>query len=530
MVSLKDADKGMLGRTTLGYALLLLCEFACVHSATVFARTSLPDSGHIDLFGILVLAAELVVFVAGAGTWQHFARRAQQALIGIACLLAIAGLVCVFLLEALRVLQPDALFGLLVAAAVTLGLGIALYSLAWARVFSGLSPKELYRRVIFSYLVGLLLYLLLMLMPTEAVVPLALVAVMGSAALFASIAASSAPAAAAAADPSALTPPVASPAASPAPSAPAALSAAAPPSASATAAPPAAFRAGGPLKRVARLLWRPVLCTAAFGFMSGLTSQISAQGRLPLESFQQTSILASLIVVGILLLPALILSKPPDITTAYRIALPITAAGFMLLPFVWDTLFGLANALVNMGLMVVSIILWCMLASTTAQTRLPAQVVFGACLAVTIGARLLGKVLGFVYESHLTQDFLSLAAVALVSIYLLSMLSLVLFKGQRFTRGHEAEGEGLKVVVWGEDRYRECCGDIARTADFTPREFEVLLLLGQGRSIASVSKCLFVSENTTKSHIRSIYQKLGIHSKQELIDLVGDSLGSLEKA
>jgi DNA-binding CsgD family transcriptional regulator len=480
----RDVVQKSFDRVTLGYALLLFCEFVCVHSATVFARTSLPTREQLNLFFIVLLAAEFIVFVIGACLWRRISRRTSRVLIGIACLLTAVGLVCIFLLEILGVLWPGRVLPLLLAAAVGLGLGLAVFWLAWAHVFCAYAPRNLYRRVIFSYLLGLLLYLLLTFLPAAAVVPLTILAAMGSTIFLSQASASF----------------EALPAQEPLSSAP---------------------------KRVVRLLWRPLLCTAAFGFMSGLVSQVSAQGRLPLESFQQISIVASLIVVGILLLPALLLSKPLDITSAYRIALPIAAAGFLLLPFVWDTLFGLTNALVNMGLMTVSIILWCMLVATTVQTRLPAQMVFGICLAIVGGARLLGKLLGFVYEGHLTQDFLSLAAVALVSIYLLSMVSLVFFKGQRLTRGHEAESEGLKVVVWGEDRYQECCGYIARSSDFTPRELEIFLLLGQGRSIASIAGNLFVSENTVKSHIRGIYRKLGVHSKQELIDLINDSLDSL---
>jgi DNA-binding CsgD family transcriptional regulator len=541
------------GRTIAGYALLLLCEFVCVHSATVFSQAGPSLRGQFDFFNILLLAAELLVFVLGALLRGGFSWRAYRVFIGVAFLVAVIGLACAFALNIwmdasltgvqLIGVQPDsaqadgisssaallptaqsgALLALLGVAAVGMGLGIAVFNLAWARVFSTLGSREIYRQVIFSYLLGLVLYLLLTFLPAAAVVPLVVVALTGSIVLFSLNTR--------ALNTGALTAGT--------------LNAEAPgedravgdatdagetvrlakgagpeePTGTGEAALPRAT-----LKRLARLLWRPILCTAAFSFMSGLMSQVSAQGRLPLESFQQVSILASLIVVGILLLPALLLSKPLDITTAYRIALPISAAGFMLLPFVWDTLFGLTNVLTNMGLMTVSIILWCMLAATTRQTHLAARVVFGACLALIIGARLSGKVLGFVFETHLTQSFLSLAAVALVSIYLLSMVSLVLLKGQRLTRGHEAEGEGLRVVTWGEDRYRERCGHIAHAADFTPRELEVLLLLGQGRSIANISSSLFVSENTAKSHIRSIYRKLGVHSKQELIDLVTAAL------
>ena len=38
----------------------------------------------------------------------------------------------------------------------------------------------------------------------------------------------------------------------------------------------------------------------------------------------------------------------------------------------------------------------------------------------------------------------------------------------------------------------------------------------------AISEKLFVSENTVKSHIKSIYQKLGIHLRSQLIDLVNE--------
>lgn len=58
------------------------------------------------------------------------------------------------------------------------------------------------------------------------------------------------------------------------------------------------------------------------------------------------------------------------------------------------------------------------------------------------------------------------------------------------------------------------------TADFglTPREVEVFELLAKGRSYRYIENALVLSRNTVKTHIRRIYQKLDIHSQQELID------------
>ncbi|MFR1167090.1 MAG: helix-turn-helix domain-containing protein [Adlercreutzia equolifaciens] len=36
-----------------------------------------------------------------------------------------------------------------------------------------------------------------------------------------------------------------------------------------------------------------------------------------------------------------------------------------------------------------------------------------------------------------------------------------------------------------------------------------------------IAETLFISENTVRSHSKHIYQKLGVHPKQEVLDLLG---------
>lgn len=64
------------------------------------------------------------------------------------------------------------------------------------------------------------------------------------------------------------------------------------------------------------------------------------------------------------------------------------------------------------------------------------------------------------------------------------------------------------------------CQNLAIGYGLTPREAEILALVALGRSAKYISEELMVSYNTTRTHVRHIYEKLNIHSKQELIDLV----------
>ncbi|HDJ24275.1 MAG TPA: response regulator transcription factor [Candidatus Aminicenantes bacterium] len=50
----------------------------------------------------------------------------------------------------------------------------------------------------------------------------------------------------------------------------------------------------------------------------------------------------------------------------------------------------------------------------------------------------------------------------------------------------------------------------------TPTEFQVLRLIGQGKSNEEIAQALFISKNTVRSHIKSIYTKLNTHSRLQL--------------
>lgn len=55
----------------------------------------------------------------------------------------------------------------------------------------------------------------------------------------------------------------------------------------------------------------------------------------------------------------------------------------------------------------------------------------------------------------------------------------------------------------------------------SPRELEIVRLLLQGRRVSHIAKQLFLSPNTVRSHLKSVFRKLDVHSQGELIELCG---------
>ena len=60
---------------------------------------------------------------------------------------------------------------------------------------------------------------------------------------------------------------------------------------------------------------------------------------------------------------------------------------------------------------------------------------------------------------------------------------------------------------------------LQRDFGLSNREAEVVKLVCQGNTVPSISEQLYISENTVRTHMKRLYTKLGIHKKQELIDL-----------
>lgn len=76
-----------------------------------------------------------------------------------------------------------------------------------------------------------------------------------------------------------------------------------------------------------------------------------------------------------------------------------------------------------------------------------------------------------------------------------------------------------KVYKSSNSNLEEDKEKIKQKFNLSEREMEVLLLIEKGYTNKIISDKLLISINTTKFHIRNIYEKLNINSKNEVIDL-----------
>jgi DNA-binding CsgD family transcriptional regulator len=92
--------------------------------------------------------------------------------------------------------------------------------------------------------------------------------------------------------------------------------------------------------------------------------------------------------------------------------------------------------------------------------------------------------------------------------------------GEMPAAAQAAQSAQSAQLIQTADSLSATCDSLARLHNLSPREREVLLLLAQGRGAPYISDKICVSSNTVKTHIKRIYQKCDVHSKEELLDLI----------
>jgi len=62
--------------------------------------------------------------------------------------------------------------------------------------------------------------------------------------------------------------------------------------------------------------------------------------------------------------------------------------------------------------------------------------------------------------------------------------------------------------------------EMSKEFNLSPRETEILRMLAKGASTNKIAQTFVISPNTVNTHIRHIYEKTSIHTREELIDYV----------
>ena len=64
----------------------------------------------------------------------------------------------------------------------------------------------------------------------------------------------------------------------------------------------------------------------------------------------------------------------------------------------------------------------------------------------------------------------------------------------------------------------------AEAAELSKREIEAFGFIARGYNSTYIANSLFISPNTARTHIRNIYRKLGVTSREELLESLNKNM------
>jgi DNA-binding CsgD family transcriptional regulator len=115
-----------------------------------------------------------------------------------------------------------------------------------------------------------------------------------------------------------------------------------------------------------------------------------------------------------------------------------------------------------------------------------------------------------------------------IGVMFVLIVSSLLFLGIILLKREETGYESEKVVVEagaGQERLTlDICRGLIPAYGLTTREAEIMALIARGHSVKKIAEVLTISPTTVQSHSRSLYRKLDVHDRQQIIDLVDNLL------
>lgn len=197
----------------------------------------------------------------------------------------------------------------------------------------------------------------------------------------------------------------------------------------------------------------------------------------------------------------------------YRMIFLMGLASILLLPIVLAgqaTIVGYTCSVIMYQL--VFLLIWVIAASVFRDRSAYAPGFFGLVYGFWSLGSLGGALFSSVFVQHLTMDNVHL-------IVFVAVLAVAVGYAVVFT---EADANALVQIVPFKYKapFKARCQTVAREYQLSPRETEIAMLIAQGRDSAHIEKKLFLSRSTVQTHRMHLYQKLGIHNRQELLDIV----------
>lgn len=284
----------------------------------------------------------------------------------------------------------------------------------------------------------------------------------------------------------------------------------------------------------------PARVLAAIGITYFAIGSTLAQSGAPLDYFTWQTAIAAVLTSVVVMATCILLHGRVALTSLYKILM----VGQVLAAFLLSEWAEGAQVAVVITFVGVKIVAWTLMAELALLARArgtaPAALVYAAgCLAGHIGEGLAGvlSVFGFVNQGVLLIVVVALLVGAAAFLFTGEMGkypdiadvapasdggegTAQVQAGSPCDGPHPSRAEDPVVAQAAQPSLDERIGELASSYMLSARETEVFRLWATGHTLKYIQEKLYLSPSTVKTHVRHIYDKTGVHSRSEIVELL----------
>lgn len=278
-----------------------------------------------------------------------------------------------------------------------------------------------------------------------------------------------------------------------------------------------------------KLLWAQIAVIIAFLLIGGIARGLVNFKYASTSSFQGIFIAHAVSILVAAVLLVFVLLNHSDLAfyrktwTILTVFLLICLTAVILLNNRNGWLESISSELISVSRTCFSVLLWMMLSLKASTVKRVPRPLFQLCYA-TVEAfsallsywlvPLLASVTGVSLVAHISD--------LLIVVTLMVFVAILAFMNASFKMMITPTELSISEAAFSVDAPRQRCDEIAKEASLSKQETEIMYLLSQGHSQKKIASLLFLSYSTVQSYCKSLYLKLGVHKKQEVIDLIHD--------
>lgn len=263
------------------------------------------------------------------------------------------------------------------------------------------------------------------------------------------------------------------------------------------------------------------LCLGVFllAFASSARCGAYESGAMP-QMFQVEEAIA--LVFGALCVAVLLrFKKSIELSAVMDFYIPVAAAAFFAFSaFAVDTpMFGVGFFASHVLLAFIVCLAFSSLAALSGKGEVSPWALHAGAYAGMAACALLGLAL----HSLVGSEQVGAVLLVVASMYFVYIVLVALFRQRRLVeRVALRDGEALQRSR--ADSVRDACDRLASEHGLTAREGEILPYLAAGHNSPYIAAKLVISEYTVRTHMRNMYRKFGVASKEELVGRIEDEL------